>query len=79
MVNQGDSTFSTVNVSDPANPQIIGSCKTRSFTLKMIISGQYAYVAEGHEGVEVVDISDPANPAVAGDVPTDYALRQKPG
>ncbi len=72
-VNRGDSSFNTIDVSDPMNPVIVGSCHLGSYSRDMLISGQYAYITEYRDGIEVVDISDPENPHVACHIQTEYA------
>jgi len=50
----------------PFQLEIIGAAATSGLALKVVISGNYAYVAANEAGLLVVDISDPANPVVVG-------------
>ncbi|MFX0057137.1 MAG: LVIVD repeat-containing protein, partial [Candidatus Heimdallarchaeota archaeon] len=55
-------------------PIPISLCATYDFADEIFISGDYAYVADGLDGLTVVDISDPQNPFIAGNCDTpDYA------
>ena len=40
----------------------VGFCDTPGIARSVVVSGQYAYVADDWEGVRVIDISDPENP-----------------
>jgi hypothetical protein len=53
------------DVSNPANPQRMGSCPSRKAGNQLVVSGNYAYLAE-IGGLEVIDISNPADPKPAG-------------
>jgi hypothetical protein len=57
-----------IDISDPTNPNVIGSYY--DIPLKTIqdiaIKGNYAYVANQHNGLLVIDISDPSQPKYAG-------------
>jgi hypothetical protein len=61
-------------VSSPANPQSMGWCPIRRQGRDLVVSGNYAYVAENEQdvvgnwkgGLEVMDISSPATPKPVG-------------
>lgn len=57
-----------LDISDPLNIIIKGSCSIPGFPFRVQIAGDYAYVSNtdysGDGGVNVVDISDPENPAL---------------
>jgi hypothetical protein len=55
-----------IDITDPANPSVVGTCDTPGFANGVYISGNYAYVADDHSGLQVIDISNPANPFVIG-------------
>jgi len=55
-----------IDVSEPTNPKVVGSCDTPSFAQNIYVDGGYAYVADGEAGLQVIDISDPTNPKVIG-------------
>jgi len=59
-----------VDISNPHNPQIIGSAYTGGHSFGVSVSGTYAYIADGASGFRVVDISNPANPQLVSGVMT---------
>lgn len=60
----GDGTLQVVDISNPTNPQLLGSVGTNGMSID--IEGNYAYVTTDNNGsmVEVIDISNPAAPVV---------------
>jgi hypothetical protein len=68
--------LSVVNVSNPADPYLVGNFDTRGPARDVFISGHYAYVAERDSGIQIFDISEPENPVLAGGYDTPgYARR----
>jgi hypothetical protein len=65
-VTDGPGGLVTVDVTDPANPTVLGRVVTGGHASGVVVSGDIAYVAAGSAGLVVVDISDLANPAVIG-------------
>ncbi len=61
-----------VDISDPANPQMMGEVYMSGFSIRVAVSGNYAYVGgvilvDGEfVGLQIVDISDPMAPCVVG-------------
>lgn len=55
-----DSCFYIVDVSSPANPQVIGSCETGG--LYMALKDSFAFVVTSQSGLRVIDISNPYYP-----------------
>jgi hypothetical protein len=53
-----------INVADPANPTLAGSCAMPSYAEGITVSGGYAYVAAGD--MVIVDVSNPQNPQEVG-------------
>jgi hypothetical protein len=49
------------DVSDPTNLRRLGSLNTIGAAVGVVVSGKYAYVADGRAGIEVIDVSDPTN------------------
>lgn len=47
--------------SDPSDPQLIGQCGG-SYTCGVVVSGNFAYVADDDLTLRVIDITDPLNP-----------------
>jgi len=62
----GGSGLKIIDVSDPANPLLLGSFTTAGDAIDVQVKNHYAVVAEGFKGIEIVDVSDPANPVLAG-------------
>jgi LVIVD repeat/Abnormal spindle-like microcephaly-assoc'd, ASPM-SPD-2-Hydin len=56
----------TVDVTDPANPTVLGQVVTGGQATGVDVDGNFAYVASGSAGLVVVDVSDLANPKIVG-------------
>jgi hypothetical protein len=59
-----------IDVSDPADPRIVGSVGTPGLANGVAVAGSYAYVADGQSGLMVIDISNPAAPQIVGEADT---------
>jgi len=55
-----------VDISNLSNPVLKGSCDTVGCAWGVAVSGNYAYVAEGRNGLAVVDVSDKSDPKNVG-------------
>jgi len=64
-----------VDISNPASPRQAGYCETPWWfvgervsgkAISVFVSGSYAYVANGREGLRIVNVSDPGNPYEVG-------------
>lgn len=55
-----------IDVSNPANPQRVGSYDTSGSAYGVAMNGNWIYVADGNSGLQVIDVSDPANPPRVG-------------
>ncbi len=64
-----------IDVTDPANPQIVGNCDTSGYAYSVAVSGNHAYVADWDAGLQLIDISNPANPQRAGGCDTSGSAR----
>lgn len=63
----GDSAdFFIVNISNPASPSLVATYNAPDFTYNLQVSGNYAYLAGGNDGLVIYDISDPANATQVG-------------
>jgi hypothetical protein len=51
-----------VNVSDPMNPEIIGTYHAGGFPFAIESIGEIVYIADEFEGLRIINISDPTNP-----------------
>ncbi len=66
----GDDALTVVDVSNPAQPVVRGSCAVESgWAWDVAVEGDHAYVSVD-SGLKVVDVSDPTTPAVVGQYPT---------
>ncbi len=67
----GGTGLTVLDVSDPANPQTIGSYGTpnQAFGLDLDESGDVLYLANGFTGLQTLDVSDPADPQPLGSFP----------
>ncbi len=70
-----DSSLQVIDINDPANPSVTGSVDLPGNARALAISGDYAYVADGHDGLTIVRISNPVYPYVAGNVDTSGTTR----
>jgi len=68
--------FTILDVSDSAQPVLMGSVELPGFIQDIFIQGNYAYVANYKSGLRIVDIQDPANPREIGYHETSYECLQ---
>jgi hypothetical protein len=64
-----------IDITDPRNPQSMGSAGTPSHARDVAVQGTYAYVADDSSGLQVIDVFDPQNPQIAGSVGTSGSAR----
>ena len=63
-----------IDVSTPSAPVEVGFVDTPDLALGVAVSGSYAYVADGCDGLRVIDVSTPSSPVEVGFVDTpDWA------
>jgi hypothetical protein len=55
-----------VDVSQPAKPKPTAHAPLPHQAEGVFVSGDYAYVADGHDGLYIIDVSDPRHPKEAG-------------
>lgn len=58
--------FYVINITDPARPLLIGSIEDSGYFYGVAISGNYAYVGRGFDGVSIIDISNRSQPTIVG-------------
>lgn len=58
----------TIDVTNPASPQLLGSLELGATGYEIAVSGNYAYIASGHNSQElqVINVTNPASPIFAG-------------
>lgn len=71
----GTSTFKTVDYSDPSQPRVVGEEDLPGNARALTLSGDYAYVADGYNGLSIVSLSSPAYPWLRGNVTFDGCTR----
>lgn len=62
-----------MDVSDIYGLVVVGHCDTPGYAKRIVVKDDYAYVADGSEGLQVIDVTSPASPCVVGTYPTPYA------
>ena len=55
-----------VDVSDPANPRVVGATTFGGGSFGIALVGRYAYVAARYGGLVVIDVADPIRPVQVG-------------
>jgi hypothetical protein len=58
----GEAGLQIINISDPTNPVLVGSCPTIGPNRDVYVTGNYAFLACSEKGLVIADISNPANP-----------------
>jgi len=54
-----------IDISDPTNPSKLGYVEL-SYAAGVAVSGPYAYIAHGQDGLYILDVSNPITPTVIG-------------
>lgn len=57
----GGGTLYALDVSDPANPTVLGSLDGMDNNRQIVVSDGFAYVVSRETGMRIVDVSDPKN------------------
>ena len=68
---QGGAGLVTLDLSDTLNPEQMRLLENLANARDVAISGQYAYIARGLEGMQIFDISQPSSPVLKGTFSTD--------
>jgi hypothetical protein len=64
-----------IDITNPQNPEIVGSVDTPGLAQGVAVSGTHAYVTDWSSGLQVIDITNPQNPQIVGSVGTPSAAR----
>ena len=59
-----ESGLQVIDISDPANPAIIGNYDTPGDAFSVTVAGDCAFVSDYTAGLQLIDISDPTNPSL---------------
>ena len=66
----GAGDFQVIDVSEPQNPQSVGSVERSTGAQSMYVTGSYAYIAAYENGIDVITITDPQDPILLTTVDT---------
>jgi hypothetical protein len=71
-----DDDFKVINVTDPFNPIMIGSCFFSSSALGVAVKDNFAYIGAWNNRLVTVNITDPTDPQVTADnySPISYSI-----
>jgi hypothetical protein len=61
-----------LDISDPANPQKIGSLYCPGTALELVKSGNIVFLADGPAGMFIIDVFDPSQPKMLSNCRTGY-------
>lgn len=66
--NDGTPDFIILNISNPANPTLVGSLSLSGAPTNIAVNGNYAYVSSTLDSgeLQIINISNPASPSVSG-------------
>lgn len=64
-----------LDINDVSNPSETGRVTTPSEVYAIAIADDYAFIANGDEGITIADISNPASPIILGNFDTDGFAR----
>ena len=77
-VTNQDEGLKVVNITDPTNPNIIGSYVTADIAQSVFVDGDYVFIAD-YQGISpqyknflILDVTDPTNPIHLGNCTTNY-------
>jgi hypothetical protein len=55
-----------IDISNPAAPTHVGECDAYGWPIDIAVSGNYAYLANGDDGLVILNVGDPDAPAIVG-------------
>jgi hypothetical protein len=64
------SGLQVIDITNPLNPQIVGSVNTPGRAVGVAVSGSYAYISDLACGLQVIDVTNPASPQIIGSLDT---------
>lgn len=70
-VADGSQGLQIIDISDPANPSVVGNYNTDGNAMGVWVVGDYAYAADDARGLQIIDVSDPASPSLVDNYDTD--------
>ncbi len=72
-----EDSLKVVNISDPAAPQVMGTCDLQGFPQAMDVQGEYAYISGWPTSLNILNIADPGNPVAVcsyGEAPNSFGV-----
>ncbi len=69
-VADGQYGLKVLQLTDPANPVLVGSYSTAGSARGIDVEGDYAYVADAVNGLFIIDVSTPSSPVLKSSLPT---------
>ncbi|MCF7793369.1 MAG: hypothetical protein K9N09_06420 [Candidatus Cloacimonetes bacterium] len=70
-VAEGIEGLKIFDITDHANPVLVGEEDTSGSFIDIHVVGDYAYVADGENGMKIIDVSDQTNPTEVSRIDTD--------
>lgn len=71
----GEGGLEIMDVSNPANPELLSYVPVQDYAAELAISGNIAYVTDNFHGLKIFNVSNPANPIQIGSYnPGSYVL-----
>ena len=64
--------FYITDISNPLSPTPIGHFDSLSYSGELIVSGDYAYIVDGGDGLQILQIDNPSDPLFAGNYNIDW-------
>ena len=63
------SGLTTIDISNPLAPKLLGALSTPDAGWDVVISGSLAYMAAGTSGLRIINVANPATPVLLGSLP----------
>lgn len=69
LVAAGFDGLQILDLTNPGNPQVVGTLETSGYAGSVAMSGTYALITVDETGLEIVDVANPASPLLVGSYP----------
>src|SRR5687767_6889753 len=67
---EGEKGLLILDVSNPSNPQQVGSVDTPGLATAVVVSGDIALIADGMAGLQIIDVSNRTAPRIVSEYDT---------
>ena len=71
-VSGADNVLRVWDVSDPAQPQVLGQLAESGYGAQIVLQDTLLYLADGSAGLRVINVADPAHPEQVGSLWEEY-------